>query len=216
MPKWIPELVWPDREVFIIGGGPSLENFNWDILRNKCTIGCNDAYLHGVEISKVCLFSDFRWYDHHRERLAKYKGTVFTSLSYFYASHTGRHPSWVYYLQRYERGIHKNGLGNNFSTGAEAINLAILMGAKTIYLLGFDMHKSEDGRTNYYPNEVDPKQADDVYDRMLECLNAFPGILKSDFPGISVFNITDDSSLNVFPKIGVTEFWKEREKKCVA
>ncbi len=216
MPKWKIEPVWQDQEVFIIGGAPSLENFNFNLLKGLRTIGCNDAYLHGKEICNIVLFGDYNWYEHHEDRLVNFEGTVFTSLPYFTAS-PFRCPHWLWWLQRVNSvGLFKDKLGFNYNTGGEAINLALLMGAKTIYLLGFDMHRDKNGRTNYYPNKVDPNQPDNIYDRMLKAMNLLPDILKKKFPGTSVINITDDSSLDAFPKIGVREFWEGRIERCVA
>ena len=58
MPEWKPEPIWKDQEAFIIGGGPSLRDFDWSLLRDKNTIGCNNAFRLGPDICKICLFVD--------------------------------------------------------------------------------------------------------------------------------------------------------------
>ncbi len=40
-PLWsiLPKGSWNARPCFIVGGGPSLKNFNWDLLKGQITIG---------------------------------------------------------------------------------------------------------------------------------------------------------------------------------
>ncbi len=208
MPKWVPNKIWDGEEVFIIGGGVSLKAFKWDLLKEELTIGCNDAYIHGEEVCKLCVFGDHKWFLVHERALAHYKGVVVTNASQLYKSDV----EWLLWMYREQYGLHTDKLGWNACTGAVAINLALVLGAKKVYLLGFDMHKTE-GKTNWYDNFIDRKQPDTNYDRFInDGFSKFPKELESKFPEVKVINITDNSSLNMFPKIGVKEFWDERIK----
>ena len=209
MPRWIPEAVWKGEDVFIIGGGPSLKTFDWELLRPENTIGCNDAYKHGVDICSVCLFGDHAWFKEHLKKgLLDYKGIVFTSSPYLQRSDY----DWLWILTRHSRGLHLNALGWNKNTGAEAVNLALILGAKRIFLLGFDMHLGEDGESNWHNNNLDkPKEV--VYKTFLKEFGRVAAALSRDFPEIEVFNITSDSALNDFQKVEPELFWKERSKK---
>ena len=53
MPIWIPQEKWKDEDVFIIGGGDSLRTFNFDVLKDELTIGCNTAFSLGSDICKI-------------------------------------------------------------------------------------------------------------------------------------------------------------------
>lgn len=64
-PVWLGETVW------IIGGGTSLRGFDWEGIRGRRIIGCNDAYLLGSWVG-VCCFGDRGWYRIHRDRLRSY------------------------------------------------------------------------------------------------------------------------------------------------
>ncbi len=205
MPKWIPEQIWDNQSVFIIGGGKSLEHFDWSLLHKELTIGCNDAYKLGTDICKICIFGDSKWFMRHERELALYKGVVFTNVPKLQKSRL----DWLWLLGREATGIHKESLGWNFNTGAAAINLALLLGANTIFLLGFDMQLSKDGKANWHPNLLD-KPNPDVFKKFLNGFENVERDLKEKYPDVEVFNITDNSSLNLFPKIGVEEFWKGR------
>jgi len=202
MPVWTPEKVWEDQDVYIIGGGNSLKHFDFSLLHNKCTVGCNDAYKHGVITSKVCIFGDTRWFNTHKDELDKYGGPVFTSTP---ALSKSRIP-WLWTLPRKTVGCHKDALGWNFNTGACATNLAVLLGAKKVYLLGFDMQLIE-GESNWHHNSLNKPDAD-IYPKFIEGFVALKKDMDKMCPEVEVINITDDSALDLYPKIGVTDFWK--------
>ncbi len=206
MPRWIPEKKWEGQEVFIIGGGDSLKTFDWDLLKPQLTIGCNDAYLHGPDICKLCIFGDIKWYEAHKKQLSEYKGVVFTNVGQLAKS---RDP-WLWWLERESKGVHENALGWNWNTGAAAINLAVILGAKNIYLLGFDMKLGPDGNANWHVNNLD-KPDPAVYDKFREGFVSVDKQLKEKYPLVRVFNVTDDSDLETFIKLPVKEFWSGRK-----
>lgn len=206
MPRWIPEEIWKNQDVFIIGGGHSLEHFDWKLLENENTIGCNDAFKHGKEICKVCIFGDIKWFASFERDLSRYKGTVFTNCLQLQKTKL----PWLWTMPRKGSGLYEDALGWNGNTGAEAINLALLLGAKRVYLLGFDMHLSKDGKSNWHHNRLN-KPDKDVYTKFLKGFKKLVIDLGKKFPGVQIINVTDDSDLNLFSKIGVDEFWKERK-----
>lgn len=208
MPQWKPEESWIGEDVFIIGGGTSLKTFDWNLLKYELTIGCNDAYAYGKEICKICVFGDIKWFKHHQEALEKFNGVVFTSCPQLQRT---RIP-WIWTLMRKSIGFHENALGWSGNTGANAINLALILGAKNIYLLGFDMHLSEDGKSNWHDNNLD-KPRDSIYLTFLKQMKNLDKYLETRFPFQKIINVTNDSSLNVFPKVNLDLFFKERTKK---
>jgi len=205
MPRWIPEKKWNGQDVFIIGGGNSLERFDWKLLKNENTIGCNDAFRHGREICKICIFGDVNWFRTFERELALYKGVVFTNSQSLQKTKL----PWLWTMLRKGTGLYEDALGWNGNTGAAAINLALLLGAKRIFLLGFDMHLSKKAMSNWHQNRLD-KPNKNIYSKFLGGFKKLSVDLKKKFPSVEVINITDDSSLNLFPKIGVNEFWKGR------
>ncbi len=206
MPFWKPKQVWLNQDVFIIGGGNSLKLFDWNLLKSELTIGCNDAYKHGSEITKLCIFGDLKWFNVHKQELLKYEGVLFTNAP----SLCQKNLDWVWTMDRNPKGLHKDALGWNGNTGAAAINLALLLGAKRVFLLGFDMHLSKGGKSNWHDNNIDKPDAE-IYPKFLEGFDKLYVDLPKKFPEAKIFNVTDNSSLELFPKLEVEKFWKDRK-----
>ena len=206
MPKWEPEPKWQGEEVFIIGGGNSLRGFDWELLKPLNTIGCNTAFTLGKEVCDICIFGDAKWFKKYERELARFDGVVVTNCPQYYHSKL----SWLWTMMRRAKGLHRKALGWNSNTGAAAINLALLLGARCIYLLGFDMHLSENGKPNWHDRLMD-KPDKSVYNKFNVDFKMVAADLKNKFPGQEVINVTDDSDLNVFQKVSATEFWKERK-----
>jgi len=202
MPLWKPETIWKDEDVFIIGGGASLKNFDFNLLKSKHTIGCNTAFRLGVEICKICFFGDMKWFKKYKDELANYQGTVITNCLQLYNSKI----PWLYYVKREAKGLHTDKIGWNGNSGASAINLALLLGAKTVYLLGFDMCLSG-GRANWYENPFDkPNEA--IYRLFLKRFKDVAKDLDVKFPDRQIINITKNSALDMFPKVDLDEFFE--------
>jgi hypothetical protein len=201
----IPKPVWQGMDVYIIGGGNSLRDFNWGLLRSCKTIGCNDAYTLGFDICKICLFGDAKWYNSHAEALKKYVGSIYCGEPKLFNKNL---PNKIQHIRRFASGLQTNGVGWNGNTGFMAINLALLLGAKTIYLLGFDM-KRVHNKSNWHENNLD-KNVDSVYQKFINWSSFVERDWKAKFRNVGIFNITDDSDLNIFPKIGTKEFWRQK------
>jgi len=193
MKTWIPAPVWTGETVYILGGGPSLKDFNFNKLRHKLVIGCNDAYALGSEICDVIHFADTEWLDIHLERLNAYKGTITTT------ARLNGLDSRLRTLKRYETGLHVDGIGYNGNTGLSALNLALLYGATTVYLLGFDMQLGEDGQANWHPNEVNEPD-ERHYARFLSHIDQVTADWKSKFPNTRIINLNPESKMTAFPK----------------
>jgi uncharacterized Rossmann fold enzyme len=211
MPLWIPEAVWEGQDVFIIGGGPSLKGFDWSLLKNEFTIGCNAAFLLGEQVSKICYFGDFDFFEKFKKQLESYKGVVFTSANKLLYSKV----PYLWTLQRRARGLYTDAIGWNDSTGASAINLALLLGAKRVYLLGFDMNLATNKDSNWHSHYK--KKA------TIGSINSFKRAIESylvkdlpiKFPGREVVNVSDCSQLKGFPIVSFEAFWKERRNNNV-
>jgi len=209
MPRWKPDKKWQDQDVFIIGGGTSLEGFDWNLLKDKRTIGCNDAYMLGEEVCKLCVFGDSRWFDAHKDKVGLYKGVLFTNAKR-YRNTNIKMPSgkWLWTTPRISQGLGVDRLAWNRNTGAVAVNLALILGAKRVILLGFDMHLSKDGRPNWHKNKLLSQPDAKVYKRFIQGFVKLNEAMAETFPNAEIINVTDDSGLNVFCKIGCEEFWK--------
>ncbi len=200
MPKPLPLPNWSKQDAFIIGGGPSLDNFAWRNLHSKNTIGCNHAFLLGAEVCKVCIFGDWSfWEAAYEKRTPKLDITTFDG--YVVTNYMlPVKPSWVTFFERVDFGLFNDGrLGWNTNTGACAVNLALLMGAQRVFLLGFDMNKAPDGKTHWH-NQPLAEQNGDHYRKFMESFDTIACDLSRVFPGREIINVTDGSSaLKCFP-----------------
>ena len=211
MPRWVVERVWDQQDVLIIGGGPSIESLDWSLLKKENTIGCNSAFIHGPEICKVCIFGDYRWWKKYEDELAAYTnkgGTVFTNNQMMLR----RKIPWLWTTDREARGLHADSLGWNGNTGASAINLAILFGAKRVFLLGYDMHLIN-GRSNWHKRIIDKTLVrPSVYSLFCKQYAHVKKDWKSKFSDVEIWNVTDDSGLSadIIPWISPSDFWAGR------
>lgn len=208
MPRWRPEPKWQGQDVFVIGGGASLKSFDWNLLKPELTIGCNTAFMLGHEICKACIIGDDKCFDKFKKELAQYEGAVFTNAPGLLNSPI----PWLWTIPRKHAGLYTDAVCWNGNTGASAINLALLLGAKRVLLLGFDMKLSGQGEHNWHNRRLD-KTGAEVYDRFLSNYPSMAADLPKKFPGCEIVNIAKDSALGVFPKIDPDEFWKERKSK---
>lgn len=201
---WHVPKIWDGGSCVIIGGGPSLYNFNWDAIKHRNIIGCNNAYTLGPWVD-VCYWGDNIWYHKYGEQQAfkDYKGLKVTSMP----NHTNV-PD-IYQVDRHLQGVFTEPglIGWNESTGASAINLAMQFGCKEIILLGFDMKLGvRDGEivNNWHPNHIHPPNEQDLV-RFAEAFGFMAGILRVQHPGVSVVNAGPDSALKCFPHVGSLE-----------
>lgn len=194
---WTPTPTWKDLPAYIVGGGPSLISFEWSKLQGRACIGCNVAYQLGPEVVPVVLFGDGSFFLKHRTGLADYarRGGVVVTCS----SKIRPHPIWLKKVRRKPQGYGTDCVGWNGNTGAAAINLALLLGANPIYLLGFDM-QVVNGKGHYhnqYPTPPNP----DSYSRFKNRIQGAQKELQEVFPGRQVINLEDGTSeLSTFPK----------------
>lgn len=147
-----------EKECFVIGGGPSLTGFDFDLLKDRTTIGVNHA-IHSVvnptyyitadsgvikksavnnfwDIPKttqkiVVMGSDHKRYKHVKDYLNKFDHIIAP--------------------KRYDGkiGFDYNSFATGKCTGFCALQFAVLCGYKKIYLLGIDLSAPNNKRHFY-------------------------------------------------------------------
>jgi hypothetical protein len=135
------------RSVFVLGGGPSLRSFDARCLDGRLVVVTNEAFQIKPD-SHALVFVDIHWWQRRREDvLAAFRGRV-----------VGRGPyDWQYRkdgvtgcgYRREEYWSQDPRILGGKNSGLAAINAAALMGAKRIFLLGFDMQQTG-GRSNFH------------------------------------------------------------------
>lgn len=197
-----PDGSWAGSSVFIIGGGASLKGFNFSLLKGKNTIGINDAFRLGSDISRVCLFGDASWFHRVKWDLEKFQGKVASMAT----SIMNLNLPWMIKLGRSKEGLGvKTAPGWNYSTGAAAICVAFHLGVKQIYLLGFDMGLTAN-RSHWHAHRS-KTTSEDAFRRHLRGIHAIADELKKH-PEVKVINVTPGSRItsDIFPWMSFTEF----------
>lgn len=203
---WHAPKMWLGSTVFLIGGGTSLRDMDWSLLHGRRTIGCNDAYLLGPRVTDICYFGDRGWYRRHtrptvdigmgpQPGLLQFSGLKVTCLSEM-VGYKG-----LLVLQRRPRTIEEAPrVGWFTSTGASAINLAAILGAKKIVLLGYDMTLGPDKMNNWHLNLVhNPNQG--IFKKFIEMMGHLKKDMELKHPDVEILNANPESRLELFPKI---------------
>lgn len=228
---WRIPNIWDGGECWIIGGGPSMprqfgipETLIESVLdrqespeayspylapiHDKHVLGINTAFMLGTWVD-IVLFGDAGFYFRNRKAL-----DAFPNLRVA-CSPELRRSNKTYQLKHAPRdggkplGITKRKyhLSWNMNTGAAGINLAHHLGAKRIYLLGFDMslanHNTQHWHSQYRPKgtRMHPKKLP-----FQKHLRGFPEIARdAKRLGIEIINVSPDSAIRDLPKVSLKE-----------
>jgi hypothetical protein len=198
-PRIDPDGEWAGMDAFIIGGGASLKGFNFDLLAGRNVIGVNDAFRIGPHIVKICIFGDATWFQKNKWDLELFTGKVVSVAS----SLQSMQLPWLLKLGRAaDRMGDGNYLAWHYSTGAAAISLAVHLKASRIYLLGFDMALVA-SKSHWHSHRAQVT-SEVAFQRHLRGMR---DMAQSLFHSpVKVFNVTDESRLDCFPRIPVQDF----------
>jgi len=209
------------KPIIVLGGGWSAKEYlqaPQPLLRERGTvIGVNDAAIHArVDIA---ITMDRLWLENRRETLE------FLAIPVHYREGVCKNcaPPTIGIPfkcnNRMDEGmtLEPNALyGNN--SGAVALNLAYKLaqnphiGAKQVYLLGFDMMNGPNGEKHWYP-PYPWNSGGGSSDGKLKAWSAEFALFAQDFQGagIDVKNVTTRSALNNWKRISFAQFEKETE-----
>jgi uncharacterized Rossmann fold enzyme len=156
------------KRVFVIGSGPSLKDFDLSRLNGEETIAVN----HTIEHYRDCkyhLFGDPRVYDYVKDIYKDFKGMIFASHHANLEEIERKDSRMVVFAKNWNRVTDciEDGLYSDFNSGMEAVNLALVMGAKEIYLMGIDFCANE-GEYYFYGRPKWFTQATEKVDKLLD------------------------------------------------
>lgn len=178
----------PRRRVWIVGGGPSLKGFDFSILRSQFVLTVNDACF-ALPWAAGVVSIDRTWI---RERARQ--ASLWAGWKFLGTREGLEHPaaSW---LMRSEPGLSTQwGVMHAVGTsGYAALNVAVLLGARFVGLLGFDY--TQPGR-HWFPNYAWPSGTASLFD---------PAGFDSTLPqlsrrGVRVVNFSPASAIAAFEK----------------
>ncbi len=198
------------NEVYIIGGGPSLENFPFGLLKDKDTIAVNQAALD-IPNPTYCITADSAQFKKLQEGYFKDVDTTWVFVT---------NPNHCTMKWKDGRFVHKNGYVYNlfaanmvirnagvegigfsfkdfrtgYNSGFCAFQLAVLLGYRRIFLLGIDLNH-QDPKHHYHDRykgrKISQPDMDKYYANFVKALN----IIKAD-TDIQVYSCSSTSRLN--------------------
>ncbi len=184
---------WAGEVAVCIGGGPSLTRDDVEYVRGKAkVIAINDAHRLApwADIMYAC---DLKWWDWHNG-CHGFEGRRWTVDEAAALKHN----------LRYIKGIKSPGLSDDQSeihtgsnSGFQAINIAYLMGASKIILIGYDM-KVSGSQSHWFGDH--PDKIISPYHMFINALNIVAKQNK-----IEIINSTRDTALKCFPQIPLRE-----------
>lgn len=189
--NWSVPPQWSGQRAYIIGGGPSVSRLRLNLLRSENVIVTNNAY-QLLPWAAFCFWMDMEWFKRHAENLrSTFQGQIVSIHA------KAKDFSDILSLERGNRSglsLNPRKIHHGSNSGHGAINLAVLLNASPIYLLGFDM-QTRRGHHNYHSDHV-REMADNVYKKYLEMMGTIPAETPE---GIEIYNATPDSALTAFP-----------------
>ncbi len=208
--QWPFKQIWKGEDVFILGGGPSVKHFPVRLLKKSKVIGCNHAYLFGMSVVDVLIFGDKIFYEAHKDRpeFLAFRNPKVTNCGKLENNDTGS----IIIAPRTDSGFHRQSLGWNGNTGSAAINLALILGAARIYLIGFDMALSSAGIQNWH-KEVHAEATEQHYERYIRAIQETVASIRIKWPGVEIINLNPHSKMDLFLKKSWDQVQKEN-KEC--
>ncbi len=191
-------LDWKGETAVILASGPSLRSFDGRLPDCVRTITTNST-IFTYPKADVAFGVDFMWWKVHHQAVRKASRaqcwTVDKSASERFGLHFVRPAN--------TGGLHETRVNTNGNTGAAAINLAALFGAKRILLLGFDMRRGPEGERHHHPEHPKPCAQSSCFD---DWLYRFDALARGcERKGIEVINCTPGSALRAFPMMPLEE-----------
>ncbi len=165
--------IWKDEPCYIIGAGPPLKTFldeyGWKFFDYKHTIGLNHI-IEDYDRLECHFFLDRRFLNRSTYDIKNFKGTIFAQ------STTGLKPFdniTIFTTQNKKPSLKfENGLFSGNFSGLAALNLALIMGANPIYLIGYGMGKTGKVESYHYKKDYTAETKDQ------KRFNKFVNVLK--------------------------------------
>lgn len=200
---WIPELLFCERDVYVIGGGPSLANYDLSTLKDESVIVVNSSYKAvldaGIE-NAILYFTDTKWWNDHPQLLAEWLPRPIVTMS-----RTAKREAPMQ-IKRIQHAVPAAGFPDygspavkwGASSGHTAVALAVAMGAKKVILLGFDMREvwgKSHHHTDYDSDAISPG----VFKGWIDAFAGWNRAAKEI--GVTIVNASEGSALDEFESV---------------
>ena len=221
---------WKDETVVLIAGGPSVTVEQVGLAerahaagRVRCIV-VNDAYLL-APWADLLYAADAHWWRWHQDGLEKKSlGLTAAQVAERFAAFQGERcaisnsvnkvkmPPGVHVIANAGGNVHGDGLSlkayeifTGRHSGFQAINVAVLAGAKTLLLLGYDGRAAKDGRTHWFGEHPRPTPPA-IFGEIKKSFAAVEKLLRQ--AGVTVINCSPGSAIDAFPKMVLEDVLK--------
>ena len=201
---------WIGATAVLIGGGPSLTReqvAQVELVREQRralrVIAVNDAY-RLAPFADICYFADSEWWGWHKDR-PDFQAFAGQKCSISDSGRNIKDPA-VHILRNANGRGHSFGLSldpkqivTGSNSGYQALNIAVLAGAKTIILIGFEAREpTATSKTHWfgYHPKIEPVEA---YAEYRKAFSAGEAAIKA--AGVRVINCSPGSAINSFEKL---------------
>ena len=151
---------WKGEPCWLVGGGPSLASLDWSLLRNVGHVVAVNMSYKDLPDAEVCFTEDVRFVElvKDREDWRNFKGVKLvnvlaesdaTRFLFHSPDLTLLRPPPSEHAKRWSTTL-ADGLSQGTNSMVGALNLADIMGADPIYLLGVDCDPGERFTANYH------------------------------------------------------------------
>jgi hypothetical protein len=165
-------------------------------------LGINDAYLLApkMDLHHAC---DGKWWGWHYEAC---RGRLKCDSTTISKNAALKYPDlkWVEGRPRPGLSYEATAIHTGKNSGYQAINIAVLMGAKKILLIGFDLKVSDDGRSHWFGDHPDLTRS--FYETWHPQFQTLVDPLRE--LGVEVINCSPDSALECFPKANIEDVFR--------
>ena len=202
----MPQDSWKGHPAVIIGGGPNIPStFNWKSLRGMRTISINRAFENfdptitfSMDPRFLMWIKSNRYGESVHERFARL--STYRVWMVTYVAHLPPECYVIPVRQSYDVGLRtfstefKKGLGHGNNSGYAALNLAFVLGADPIYLLGFSM-KHKPNRVSHWHSGHPIPQEEHTVKSFIPAFNAAAEIIKEH--GRTVINLSSEEETDL-------------------
>jgi hypothetical protein len=186
------------RDVFVLGGGPTLRNLDVSRLEGREVIATNEAFIL-APWARALVFVDYHWWARREIEVRQTFAGLLIGRGPYRDAYRRTGVTNLAYRSGEVFSIDPRLLGGR-NSGLAAVNAAWLMGAARIFLLGFDM--SSDGDRNNFHNLYDDGPTAPAHRYVSIFLPEFDKAAKrlETVGGGVVINLTEGSALTSFPE----------------
>ncbi len=198
MKFWTPPKLFDGKTVVLIGGGPSLRDFDLEPTRKAKVITVNNACFL-APWTDVIFFGDRRWWRWYGAKVPeKYAGRIITT-----AMSRQPDPRILRMGKEYKEPLSPDPYSlSGVDSGTQAIDLAVHLGARKLVLLGYDMGFAADGESHWHADHQEPSREHDYVDTFAP---QYPALLEALAErGIEIVRCTP-SNLHMIPQVSLAE-----------